>query len=106
MKLTKLQEMTPREMVTGVKAQFIHSSSMTVAYWEMDAGASLPEHSHPHEQIVNVLEGEVKYSVGGETQKLGEDYVLVFSPNVPHGGEAIVNCRLLDVFHPVREDYR
>ena len=106
MEPTKSQEMTPREMVTGVKARFIHSSSMTVAYWEMDAGASLPEHSHSHEQIVNVLEGEIKYFVCGETQNLGEESGLVIPPNVPHGGEAIVNCRLLDVFHPVREDYR
>jgi len=106
MEITKLQDIEPREMVTGVKARFIHSLSMTIAYWELDAGASMPEHTHPHEQIVNVLEGEVKYSVGGETQNLAEESVLVIPPNVPHGGEAIVNCRLLDVFHPVREDYR
>jgi quercetin dioxygenase-like cupin family protein len=106
MEITKLQDIEPREMVTGVKARFIHSSSITIAYWVLDAGASMPEHTHPHEQIVNVLEGEVKYSVGDETQILGEESVLVIPPNIPHGGEAIVNCRLLDVFYPVREDYR
>ena len=106
MEITKLPEITPREMITGVKARFVHSSNMTIAYWELDAGASMPEHTHPHEQIVNVLEGEVKYSVGDETQNLGKEFVLVIPPNVPHGGEAIVHCRLLDVFYPVREDYR
>jgi quercetin dioxygenase-like cupin family protein len=106
MEITKLQEMTPKEMATGVNVRFIHSSSMTVAYWDMDAHASIPEHSHPHEQIVNVLEGEIWLSVGGESQKLGMGSVVVIPPNVPHGGEAVVNSRLLDVFHPVREDYR
>ena len=105
MEIFKLSEITPREMVPGVKARFIHSSNMTIAYWERDAGASMPEHTHPHEQIVNVLEGEVIYTVGDETQELGEESVLVIPPNAPHGGEAIVHCRLLDVFYPVREDY-
>jgi len=104
MKITKLQDIEPREMVTGVTARFIHSSSMTIAYWELDAGASMPEHTHPHEQIVNVLKGEVKYSVGDENQILDEESVLVIPPNIPHGGAAIVNCRLLDVFYPVRGD--
>ena len=106
MEITKLQEMPPKEMVTGVRARFIHSSNMTVAYWEMEAGGSLPEHSHPHEQIVNVLEGEIRLSVDGETQNIGKESVVVIPSNVPHGGEAIVNSRLLDVFYPVREDYR
>ena len=106
MEFNELHKMIPREMLKGVKVRFIHSDSMTVAYWEIDAGSSIPEHSHPHEQIMTVLEGQVAFSLGGETQKLGEGSVVVIQPNIPHGGEAIVNCRLLDVFHPVREDYR
>ena len=106
MELIELQKMEPRQMLTGVKVRFVHSANMTVAYWDLDAGSSIPEHSHPHEQIMTVLEGQVRFSAGGETQELGEGSVVVIQPDLPHGGEAIVNCRLLDVFHPVREDYR
>ena len=106
MEFIELQKMTPREMAKGVKVRFVHSGSMTVAYWEIDAGSSVPEHSHPHEQIMTVLEGQITFFLGAETQKMGEGSAVVIQPNVPHGGEAIVNCRLLDVFHPVREDYR
>ena len=33
--------------------------------WSIDEGASFPEHQHPHEQAVNVLEGTLELVVGG-----------------------------------------
>jgi hypothetical protein len=27
-------------------------------------------------------------------------------PNVTHSGHAVTECRIIDVFHPVRDDYR
>ncbi len=86
--------------------RFVHSDSMTVAYWETEAGASMPEHSHMHEQIVNLIEGEFELSVGGEVRTAGPRTVAVISPDVPHSGKAITRCRIIDIFHPVREDYR
>ena len=32
--------------------------------------------------------------------------VVVIPPDVPHAGKAITDCWIIDVFHPVREDYR
>ena len=97
------------DLMPGVKSRILtglNGGKMMMALTTVEPGAAVPTHAHPHEQIVNILEGEVKYSVGSEAQNLGEDSVLVIPPNVPHGGEAIVHCRLLDVFYPVREDYR
>lgn len=101
-----LDQINPREIVPGYRARFIHTKGMTLAYWDVDAGAALPEHSHPHEQIANVLEGEFELTVGGETQVLVPGQVAVIPSDVPHGGRAITNCRLLDAFQPAREDYR
>ena len=95
-----------REIVPGYRARFIHSENMTLAYWEVEAGASLPEHSHPHEQIANVLEGEFELTVAGESRVLVPGQVAVIPGNVPHSGQAVTACRLLDAFQPAREDYR
>ena len=101
-----LEDIQEREIVPGYRARFIHAEGMTLAYWEVDAGAALPEHSHPHEQIANVLEGEFELTVAGESKVLVPGQVAVIPGDVPHSGRAISDCRLIDAFQPAREDYR
>lgn len=102
----QLDEIEERELVPGFHVRFVHSDSMTMAYWNIDADAELPDHSHPHEQVVNILEGEFVLTVDNNPQTIRPGIVVVIPPHVPHSGKAITDCRILDVFHPVREDYR
>jgi quercetin dioxygenase-like cupin family protein len=95
-----------RELVPGHHGRFIHSEHTTHVYWQIEAGAQLPEHSHPHEQIVNMLEGRYELTVDGETFVLDAGDVLVIPGNAKHSGRAHTGCRILDVFSPVREEYR
>jgi len=101
-----LKSITEKEIVPGFRARFVHSDNLTLAYWEVDPGAELPEHSHPHEQVANVLEGKFELTVDGESRQMEPGQVAVIPSNVPHGGKAVTKCRLLDVFHPIRDDYR
>jgi len=101
-----LEGINEKEIVPGYRARFIHSDNITLAYWDVDPGAELPVHSHPHEQVANVLEGQFELTVDGESQLLEPGMVAVIPSQIPHGGKAITPCRLLDVFHPVREDYQ
>jgi quercetin dioxygenase-like cupin family protein len=96
----------PRELQPGHHGRFIHSEHTTHVYWEIEAGAKLPEHRHPHEQIVNMLEGTYELVVDGEPHVLEAGDVLVIPGGAVHGGGARTDCRILDVFSPVREDYR
>ena len=61
MKKTDLKNINSKEMVPGFHAKFIHSENMTLAYWDIKAGSSLPEHSHINEQVLNLLEGEFEF---------------------------------------------
>ena len=106
MPFAELDHLEVKEPVPGYKAVFVHSDSMTVAYWEVDEGAVMPEHSHPHEQIASVVEGKFELTLGGETEVLDTGSAAVIPSNTPHGGKALTRCRLIDVFHPVRDDYR
>ena len=101
-----LQSLTEKEIVPGYRARFVHGDKLTLAYWDVDPGAELPEHSHPHEQVANVLEGQFELTVDGESQVLEPGQVAVIPSNLPHSGKAITPCKLLDVFHPARDDYR
>jgi quercetin dioxygenase-like cupin family protein len=106
MPFLNLHDVEEKELIPGFKARFIHSENMTFAYWEVEAGGVLPEHSHAHEQITAVLEGEVEFTINGETKVLKPGLVAVIPSNAVHTGKMIKRCRIIDVFHPVREDYR
>lgn len=94
------------ELIPGYHVRFVHSDKMTVANWQVEQDAALPEHSHPHEQILNLISGEFDLSVEGTVYHLTAGDTFVLPSNVPHGGKAVTPCHILDVFHPVREDYR
>ncbi len=106
MTFLSLKDIEEKEIVPGYRAKFVHSENMTLAYWDIDPGAVMPEHSHPQEQIANVLEGRFELTVDGELQLLEPGMVVVIPGGVPHGGVALTSCRLLDAFHPLREDYK
>jgi quercetin dioxygenase-like cupin family protein len=106
MKVNKLSELESREVVAGFHGKFVHSENMTFVYWQIDAGSTLPEHAHPHEQVANILEGTFELRVNGETVTLEPGNVAVIPSNAKHTGRAVSDCRILDVFYPVREDYR
>jgi quercetin dioxygenase-like cupin family protein len=101
-----LASVEERELIPGHRGRFVHSEHTTHVYWEIDEGAQLPEHSHPHEQIVNLLEGTYELVVDGEVCRLEAGDVLVIPGNAVHSGSAHTDCRILDVFSPVREEYR
>ncbi len=101
-----LDEIEEKEPVSGFKVRFVHSENMTFSYWNVEPGAELPRHSHPHEQVTNVLEGEFELTVDGKSKKLSSGSVVIIPPDAVHSGRAITQSRIIDVFYPIREDYR
>lgn len=106
MAFVEIESLPSKEIVKGFHARTIHTGTMTFVYWTVEAGYAIPEHSHLHEQVAHVLNGEFALRVGGETKVLKPGLVAVIPPHVRHGGKAITDCQLLDVFHPEREDYK
>jgi len=99
-------DLARKEPMPGFVGRFATGVTMTSATWAVEAGAVLPEHAHPHEQVAHVLDGEFEMTIGGETRRMGPGAVAFVPPNVAHSGRAITACRIVDVFHPVRDDYR
>ncbi len=95
-----------REIIAGAKARIIHMDGMTLSYWNFAEGTKLPEHSHPHEQMTKLIKGRFEMTVDGETKILEDSDIAVIPSNALHSGRAITDCELLDVFSPVREDYK
>lgn len=95
-----------KELFPGFHFQLIHTATNTYSFVTVDAGSTLPIHNHIHEQSSFVLEGKFEMTVGGETSIMEPGSFTLIPSNVPHGGTAITDCKLLDIFSPVREDYK
>lgn len=104
--ISDLDKLKSREVFPGFQGRFIHSETMTFAYWEISKGSTVPAHSHVHEQVVNMLEGKFEFTIGGTCKILSPGMVAIIPSNVRHTGRALTDCKILDVFHPVREDYK
>lgn len=102
----KIEDLPAHHPIPGTEARFIHSDRMTVAFWHFDPHTELPQHSHPHDQITNVLEGEFELVVDGVSEVLRAGECQVIPPNAVHSGRSITACRIIDVFSPVRDDFK
>ncbi|MCI0827758.1 MAG: cupin domain-containing protein [Chloroflexi bacterium] len=106
MAFVSLDDIEVVEPVPGYVATFVHTKQMTLANWKIAAGSPFPEHSHPHEQIMMVLEGEFELTVAGKSMLVRPGVVAVIPADAKHSGRAVTDCIAIDVFYPVREDYR
>ncbi len=99
----------PREEVRkGVtRTAFRGDNALMVMNW-LEPGMEVKPHSHPFEQLAYILAGRVRFTIGDAVVEVGAGEVVRIPPDVVHCGEPLgdevaVN---LDVFAPVREDYR
>jgi len=100
-----LKDVKGKEIVPGLFGRFVHGKSMTLSFVDIEKGAVLPEHRHMQEQITFIIEGELEMTIGGEKMMLTPGTVHVIPSNTPHSAYAHTFCKVLDAFHPVREDY-
>jgi quercetin dioxygenase-like cupin family protein len=106
MPLIALDTLDVREIFPGFRARLVHTDQVSHSWVDIDEGAAFPEHHHPHEQIVSVLEGTLELVVDGRSHVLTPGQVFVIPPHVPHSGRARTACRVLDAFAPTREEYK
>jgi len=105
MPIIDLKTIEKKELLPGYKVRFVHSDNVTLAFWDVKAGSKLPTHSHVHEQVSQIAEGEFELTIEENTFVLKQGKVAIIPSNVEHSGKAITDCKIVDTFYPLREDY-
>lgn len=95
--LEQLNPLLDRQMITGDK--------IMLARVLLKKGCIVPEHSHENEQVTYILEGALKFWIGGKEIVVHAGEVLCIPANLPHKAEAVEDTVDLDVFYPPRQDW-
>lgn len=95
--LDKVTEMLSRKIVAGERQMLVQ------VY--VKRGCLVPRHTHDSEQMTYVLQGALKFLVGGEEITVREGEVLHIPAGVEHQAEALEDTFELDVFAPIRGEW-
>jgi quercetin dioxygenase-like cupin family protein len=93
--------------VPELKSRLVAGDRLLAMFGSAEPNASLPLHSHPHEQITYVLEGAIHFQVGDEEHDLGPGEGLMIPGGLTHGGVRVgpEGCRFVEIFTPLRDEY-
>ena len=72
---------------------------------KFEKGAVGSPHAHPHLQTTFCAKGKFEFTVNNEKRTIKEGDGLYIPADVVHGAVCLEEGLLIDVFHPVREDY-
>ena len=98
---------TARSLFPGVSIRATAGDALMLSLVTFESGTAVPEHAHPHEQMGIMIAGRLEFTIAGQTQILETGDIWRIPGDVPHSARAIDGPAVaLDVFHPVREDYR
>ena len=95
-----LEELNPL-----LQRQFVVGQEIMVARVLLKKGCIVPEHSHHNEQLTYILDGALKFWIGGEEIVVHSGEVLCIPAHMPHKAEALEDTVDLDVFNPPRADW-
>ena len=95
------------EIFPGVEIRTTAGQGMMLSVVTFEPDSLVPDHAHPHEQMGIMISGLAEFTVGGVTRVIGPGDIWRIPGGVTHRVRALDGPALeLDVFHPIREDYR
>lgn len=101
-----LDTLPQREIVPGVRIRIVAGSQLMLSVVDLDDGSEVPTHQHAHEQAGLVLSGTIEMWIGDERRLLGPGDAYLIPGGTPHGARPVDGpARVLDAFHPVRDEY-
>ena len=104
MPLVDIESLRTVERLPGWRGRYVHSETMTFAHYAFDCNATIHEHSHPEEEVYEVIEGELEIVIDGVQHIARPGLVAIVPSNARHFVRALSNGRVIVIDHPARPD--
>ena len=101
----EIDSLTVIERLPGWRGRYFHTANMTFAHYDFYCGSTIHEHSHPEEEVYEVIEGELEVTIDGVPLIAKPGCVAIVPSNVRHSVRAITDGRLIVVDHPARPGF-
>jgi len=109
MKVSKIKEVKPVKITPTRTRRILHTDHLMMVAFDFADGPSAnpdPPHSHPHEQVTYVAQGEVMFFIGEESTRLVPGDMVAVPADQPHRIQLLTpTARLIDTFTPIRQDF-
>lgn len=102
-------EQVPEEVVTpSMIRKIVTGEKLMIARMKFRDGFIVPLHHHIHEQVSQVLAGQLRYWFGENKEQVMDLFagdVVVIPSNLPHEALMIGEVEVIDTWSPPRQDW-
>ncbi len=109
MKMKSVPQARGVEGVPGViRKTLAYNTEAMLCHFALKAGATIPVHNHRATQIGYIVRGRARFlgENPADTFEAGSGESYVFSAFVKHGTVALEDTEYVEVFVPVRDEYK
>jgi len=95
-----------RQALDGIKQKtLVHGEKTLMVEFRLQSLATLPRHSHPHEQTGYLVKGHIQLTIGESVYNVLPGDSWCIPGGILHGANSFEESVVVEVFSPVREDY-
>jgi quercetin dioxygenase-like cupin family protein len=103
--LHRWNDIEPEQLTGHISRRYITADEVTVARFALAKDGVVPRHTHPNEQVSCVLSGRLEFRFDDRTVVVGPNEVMQIRANEAHEVAVLEDCIVIDVFHPIRQDW-
>lgn len=91
----------------GITLTSVSGDSTMMTFFDFEPGAVIPPHRHPHEQITFIVEGEMEFTLEGETRLMRAGEGVIVKTDREHSAKILSKpVKAVDAWYPIRGDYK
>jgi quercetin dioxygenase-like cupin family protein len=105
-RIIKWSEVETEQLSPLLSRQMVHCDALTIAKINLTKGSVVPRHQHVNEQVTMVETGKLNYRFDDREFVLEAGESMIVPPNVAHEVTALEDTLAIDIFTPVREDWK